>query len=765
MLDSPADTSSAPPSGLHDAWRGGPRHARGASMGAGQESGAGFAVVFAMLRRRRLALVGTVLVVPLLAWIALGQITPRYSAVATILYEPNAFAARELQSILRVDPTTEAVMFSQAEIIRGLHIAERVADRFALQDRAEFNPALRPQGRLQRWLGQIRAIPSVLSAQFGGSSAAPATADPADSRSDAALAVREATSVTTPKASRVLEVAFTSRDRNLAAAAANAIADLYIHDQLEAKFAAVRHATEWLEGRVVELRREVGIAEDRIAGYRASHGLVKGVQAGLETEQVSRLSLDLMQARNELAQVQARLDAARGKSGASAQAAIAPSVAPLRAQQELLGAQLQSLLARRGPRHPETIALQSQFAEASRSVAAEIARVVGAAEAEWRADRERVTGLEASLRKVQETQERNDQAQVPLNALERDAEAARTLLQSVLERVQQTVQQTAIETPDARLISAAVPPSQPSFPRVGPMMAAAGAFGAFFGLFLSYLLELADATFRSGYDVRDRLGLPCLALVPEVPRRALGRLLAPDYVAYKPLSPFAEQLRALRAGLWLGSGAMPPGAAGGGLRPRIVAITAARPAEGKTTVALALGRAAAMSGERVAVLDCDIREPGLGRLLAADANPGLVDCLLGHAALPDVIRRDRLTNLDFIPAGAAETHALGLLMSDPMAAILQALRARYDLVLLDAPPASAMADARVIARLADATLLCLRWRSTPRGVVRHSLELLDQAGAHLIGVVLTRVDIRAHARSGFADAEVYHPRYGGYARQ
>ena len=734
------------------------------------DGSAGVAVFFAILFRRRLALLATTLLVPLLAWIALGQITPRYSAVATILYEPNAFAARELQSILRVDPTTEAVMFSQAEIIRGLSIAERVSDRFALQESAEFNTALRPQGRLQLWLGMVRALPSVLDARLAGTDAVSDAAGPSGpdrgyGRARTALAVREATAVTTPKASRVLEVTFTSQDRHLAAAAANMIADLYIHDQLEAKFAAVRHATEWLEGRVVELRREVGLAEDRIASYRATHGLVKGVQAGLETEQVSRLSLDLMQARNELAQVQARLDAARGKSGASAQAAIAPSVAPLRAQQELLGAQLQSLLARRGPRHPETIALQSQFAEASRSVAAEIARVVGAAEAEWRADRERVTGLEASLRKVQETQERNDQAQVPLNALERDAEAARTLLQSVLERVQQTVQQTAIETPDARLISAAVPPSQPSFPRVGPMMAAAGAFGAFFGLFLSYLLELADATFRSGYDVRDRLGLPCLALVPEVPRRALGRLLAPDYVAYKPLSPFAEQLRALRAGLWLGSGAMPPGAAGGGLRPRIVAITAARPAEGKTTVALALGRAAAMSGERVAVLDCDIREPGLGRLLAADANPGLVDCLLGHAALPDVIRRDRLTNLDFIPAGAAETHALGLLMSDPMAAILQALRARYDLVLLDAPPASAMADARVIARLADATLLCLRWRSTPRGVVRHSLELLDQAGAHLIGVVLTRVDIRAHARSGFADAEVYHPRYGGYARQ
>jgi succinoglycan biosynthesis transport protein ExoP len=123
-----------------------------------------------------------------------------------------------------------------------------------------------------------------------------------------------------------------------------------------------------------------------------------------------------------------------------------------------------------------------------------------------------------------------------------------------------------------------------------------------------------------------------------------------------------------------------------------------------------------------------------------------------------------LTNLDFIPAGASEIHSLGLLMSDAMAEVLQALRGEYDLVLLDAPPVFAMADARVLARLADATLLCLRWRSTPRAVIRDALDLLNDAQANLVGVVLTRVDVRAHLRSGFADAEVYHPRYGGYAR-
>ncbi len=778
MLDSSTDTAPSGPGREFHPWPG----AFGSRAGGGQDNAAGLALALAVLRRRRLALIVTMLLVPLLGWIALGQMTPRYSAAAIVLYEPNAFAARELQSILRVDPTTEAVMYSQAEIVRGLRIAERVAGRFALYDNPEFNAELRPPGGPRRWLEATRAFGAKLLARAGLFDRAgaredekpPILQDPGDRRDAVALAVRDAIAVAIPKGSRVLEVTFTSQDRHLAADAANLIAELYIRDQLDAKFAAVRHATDWLEARVGELRRDVGTAEDRIAAYRASRGLVKGVLAGLDTEQASRLSMDLAQARNEMSQVQARLDAARGRQGAASQAAIAPSVGPLRVQQDQLAAQLQSLLARHGPRHPDTIALQSQLAEAARSVGAEIARVVGAAEAELHADRERVGSLEAGLRAVMATQERNEQAQVPLNALQRDADASRTLLQSVLERVQQTVQQTAIETPDARLVSAAMPPGQPSTPRRMPLLSAAVAFGLFFGLLLAYLLELADATFRSGEDVRHFLGLPCFALVPEIPRRALGRLRVEDYIAHKPLSAFAEQLRALRAGLWLGTGSRPEGSRDGGLRPgsyesglrpRVVAITAARPAEGKTTVALALARAAAMAGERVVVLDCDIREPGLGRKLAADGNLGLVDCLLGHATLAELIRRDRLTSLDFIPAGAAETHSLGLLMSEAMEAVLEALRQDYDLVLLDAPPCLAMADARILARLADATLLCLRWRSTPRGVVRDALELLGQARAQLIGVALTRVDVRAHVRSGFADAEIYHPRYGGYFRQ
>ena len=234
--------------------------------------------------------------------------------------------------------------------------------------------------------------------------------------------------------------------------------------------------------------------------------------------------------------------------------------------------------------------------------------------------------------------------------------------------------------------------------------------------------------------------------------RAEGHRSIEDYAARKPLSPFAEQFRALRAGLSLWPD-----------RPRIIAVTAARPKEGKTTVTQALGRLAAMNGERVIVLDCDLRHPS--RPAMRSRALGLVDYLRERATLADVIRKDTVDRHGLHPGGKSEPNALGLLMSATMARLLQTLRDDYDLVLLDTPPAEAITDARIVAGLADATLLCVRWRATSRHVALHALELLEEAHANVVGAALTQVDVNVHVRSGYADAEVYHPRYGGYFRE
>ena len=707
------------------------------------------AAVLAILRRRKWLFLATALMCPLVAVVAITRLTPRYTAVGTLLYDPSEYKPRELQSILRVDPITEAVMASQAEILRGLPVVEQIARQLHLDTNPEFNPAL-------RYASWSRRIFAAMRRTFGIHTA---TGDPAiagpnlEPGTTATLAEVQAALTAMPvKASHVLEVSFTAEDPVIAAAAVNDAMDVYVKSQLGMKYGAAMRARTLLEQRRDELRQEVQRQEELIAQYRAKHGLAEGMHSRLDSEQISVLSENLEHAQSALAEAEGKLGAASGRAGAAAQAAIAPSVVQFRARRSQLAAELQSSLGRLGSRHPDVLAIQAQMAAIDRTISAETARVVAAIEADVHANRARVDALQRNLDDQRTLIARDAQAQVPLNAMLRDAEAARSQLQAVLDRIQQTAQQPTIETVDAHEISLALVPTRPSFPPTGRWMAASSALGVMLGLLVVYVRELADNTFHSGDDLRSVLGLPCLALLPCIPTRILKGNAVEDYAARKPHSALAEQIRALRAGLSLWPD-----------RPRVVAISAAHPREGKTAVTRALARLAAMNGERVVVLDCDFRRPSHSQ--AAETKPGLIDYLRDRASLADVMSRDAATGVDFGPSGKAEVNALGLLMSATMARLLQVLRDEYDLVLLDTPPAEAITDARIVAGLADATLFCVRWRATSRQVALHALELLEGAHARVVGAALTQVDVNVHVRSGYADAQVYHPRYGGYFRE
>jgi len=735
MLDKPGGpVGAAPPTGRGHLIAGPPQAAPEPLSVTG---------LLAILRRRRLALLACILLVPLLAAVAISRMTPRYTATGALIYEPSEYKVRELQSILRVDPTTEAVMASQAEILRSLRVAARVAERGNMFRNPEFNPALRPPSLWRHAISRLKdlfglAPPPVQKASYGPNQD--------DSRNATLLAVQAAFDAHTVKYSRVIEVTFTAEDRQVAATAVNNAMDIYIKDQFAAKHKAVDVATGWLEKRAAELRREVQTGEDRIAAYRARLGLAQGMHAGVEAERITHLTEELVRAKADLANAEARIQAAHG--GASTQAAVAPSVAQLRGQADQLAAQLQAQQVRLGANHPESVSLRRQLAAAQHAVAAEIGRVTAAARGELHASRERVAELQRDLQAAELEADRHHQAEIPLNAMQRDADASRLQLQNVLDRIQQTAQQAAIETSEAHEISQSLPPGSPSSPRVVPLMAAASAAGLLFGGLLVYLLELTDSTLHSGEDARTALSLPCFALLPEINRRRLGSLRMDELAVRRPIGPFAEQLRALRAALRFDLE-----------RPQVVAITAPRPGEGKTTVALSLAYAAAMGGQRVLVVECDLRRPSFARLMQAKPAPtGLADCLRGKIRPQEVVQHEVQSGLDVIEAGRTGTDVPDLFLSGAMEDILGELRQEYDLILLDAPPVQAFTEARILAGLADATLLCVRWRATPRSVVRNAMERLAEAHAHVVGTVLTRVDAHAHLHSGYADAGVYHRR-------
>lgn len=367
MLDSPADTAGAEPVPVR----------RGISLRmAPVDEGLNVRAALAVLRRRKLPLLACVVLVPLCALLAIRQMTPRYTAIGALIYEPSQYKVRELQSILQADPTTEAVMASQAEILQSLKIAQRVAERGNLYANPEFNRTLSPPGPLRWAVNWLRWLAG-MEVDEAPEMPVPGPLLAAD-RNATMVAVQAALHASAVRFSHVIQVTFTAEDPVVAAAAVNNAMDVYVKDQFAAKHRAVDRATEWLEQRASDLRVEVRQKEDQIAAYRADHRLSQGMHAGTDAEQISHLTEDLVRARGDLAGAEARLDAARGKAGAGALAAIAPSVVQLRLQQDQLAGQLQAQQTRLGANHPAAESLRRQLADIDRAVAAETSRVVAA---------------------------------------------------------------------------------------------------------------------------------------------------------------------------------------------------------------------------------------------------------------------------------------------------------------------------------------------------------------------------------------------------
>lgn len=716
------------------------------------------ALLLRVVRRRKWTLILSVITAVALTMVALSQIVPKYTATLELIIEPKQINIIDLESIIAQVPPGADMIASQIEIIRSRDLASEVIDRLDLDDRAEFNPSLQPPGmadtamdavksRIRDWLG-LEDTAEIL---------------PEDrERTIIINNFRSALDVSLRGDSRVVAISFTSIDRDLAPLVANTVVDMYLVDQLEAKFNTISRASVWLNERLVTLRAQVEESENSVEAYRAKAGLIEGVNSSVITEQISGLSARLIEARAAQAEVESRLSQARAFAQSPGglqyvpEVLQSPVVQQLWQEQTALSLQEAALKGKLGSQHPQLINLRAQIDKASERVRQEVERVVRSLESTAGAARTHTASLERQLGDLQNAATQYDLAEARLRALRREAETSQKMLQVFLERSMQSGDLVELEEPDARILSRASLPLGPSYPKKKLALAGALAGSAFLGMLLMYLQEKLDQTFRSGEDVEGLIRLPCLALVPIV-----SGVRRPDalyeYVLKKPTSVFAESVRLLRTTLWLqrrSEGAME--------RLKCVAITSSKPGESKTSTAISLARAAAQAGERVMLIDCDVRMPTLAQAFKASSSVGLLEVLSGAVDRSQIIQRDYASPLDFIAAGAVSANSAKLLMSDAMVELIRGLRREYDLIVLDSPPALAISDARIIAGIADAVIYCVRWRDTSRSAVTNGLKVLLESGAQVMGVALTRVDMKVHARSGYSDAYFYSRPYVGY---
>ena len=553
--------------------------------------------------------------------------------------------------------------------------------------------------------------------------------------------------------SRVLTIAFVSEKPERAAKVANTLAELYLVEQLEAKYEATRLATEWLTDRTAEMREKVKASEDAVEAYRRQAGLIEGKGVTLASQQVAELNTQLILARSARAEAEARLRqvqammADSGSPKSVAEVLAAPTIVKLKEQEAEVTRRAAELASQYGPKHPRIVNVGAELADIKARLELEVQKIVQSLRNEAAVARAREVSLSAGLDALKGNVGRANSAEVRLRALEREANANRTLFENFLTRLKETTAQQDLQRPDARLISRADPPDRAAYPRKKLILACSAFLALTAGLGFAFALDRMSAGVRSAEQIEGLCGVPGLGLVPLLPRLRGARGRPERYVLSRPASALAESLRSLHTGLLFSDVVRPP---------KTVLITSSVPREGKSTIALAWSRLAARSGKRVLLIDADLRHPRVRAALGLKAAPGLAGVLQGSVAWQEAIQTDPATGLDVIVAGEMGASPADLFGSPMTRVLLAELEERYDLVLLDSPPVIPVSDARILASLVDRTVFVIRWASTPQEVCKLGIKHVQDSGGSIAGAVLSMVDVREHARYGYGDSGSYH---------
>ena len=704
-------------------------------------------------RRRRLALGVAAAVFLLVLAYTLRQV-PVYSAVSQVALNTTTERVAPTASD-RGDPVAtpnDTVADTETQILSSRELAGRVADVLRLDADRRFNPLLDPHPglvtRARRALGLARAP------------AGPPT--PAESREAVLNRLQNGLTITRVGTSLAFTILYTTEDPAMAARIANEYARRYTLGQLDTKKRVNRATRAFLARRLDELRAQANADNERVQRYRVATNLLGTSGASLTEQEISAFNQGAAQARAQAVEDEARLDTARaqlqsGSTGDDVGEALGSGVVgALRSRQADAAAHLANLRARYGLRHPDVLKAQSELAEVNATIEAEIRRVISNLDAKARVSRERLGSIMGSLAGAKGTLAQNNKSMVTLDDLQRRAEASQALYESYLNRFKETSAQEGAERPDARILSLAEVPERPSAPNLPIHLLLGLLLGGGLGIFAALVAEGLFRGLTTGEEIEQRLGVRYLAGIPtlaSVVRRAPAPI---DAVVEQPESAFAEAFRTLLAGLPY----VVPG------HVQTVAITSALPQEGKTTLAICLARMAAMAGEKVLLVDFDLRRRGttlaLGVAAGAEGGPGLAEVLRGEATLDQAIRVDEASGARLLPVPRAVRDGADLVQAAALDALIDELKARFALILFDTPPILPIAYGRVLAGKADAAILVVRWRRTADDVVKAALRLLPSNHVRLAGAVLSQMDMRKQRHFGRGDAAAYYDQYKAY---
>jgi capsular exopolysaccharide synthesis family protein len=671
----------------------------------------------------------------LVGFVYLARATPRYTATAQILLDPQRQRIAGEANVLSDLQYDFASLESQVTIIRSDPLLRRVV----IKERLAAPP------------------PTTEKEQQNASDEDEKSAE-AQRIQAAVNGLRGALGARRVPDTTAYDISVTWSDPQVAARLANAIADAYMVDQLDARLEAAKRASSWLSDRLVELRRQLRDSEDAVDTFRKENRLSPTTpNVKLNDQQLSELNGKLVAARSEMAEKKARVDfladfiaGAKTLDNLPDSLLLGSAIPALRTKLNEISQREADLLSRYSSSYPAVVNVAAEKRDVVRSIAAEAQRMAQIIRSEYGLAKTRASAMEQAMREATGQGELDSEAGIHLRELERTAAVNKSLFEDFLQKAKITAEQSSFQARDARIVMPAQEGWQ-SFPDSRRVWMTAFVVGLGLGIGGAFLIELLNHGFTNPRQVEDLLGVPVLASVPRIEgmERKRGALSIAQYQAEDRLSPFSETIRMLRSGIHMLDVDQPP---------KVIHITSARPGEGKTTIAMSLAISAALSGLKVVLIDADLRHPSASRFFKLEQEKGLVDLLTNIATSEEsMFRADTLM---VIPAGSKTLNPSDVLGSERMKLLVTHLKESFDYVVLDSPPVGPVVDAIVIGSLADTSIFVAEWASTPRDLVESCVKKMS-VQRRVGGIVLNRVDQRRAKKYGveYQYGDRYYAKY------
>lgn len=702
-----------------------------------------------VIYKRRWLAIATFVIVAGSVTVYTFSATPLFEARVQILIEKEAANVVDFKAAYEQNQVTDDYYQTQYKILQSRLLARRTLDAAKLWNNPTFHSASKAFS-LKRvltapvgWVAGLFADEKKIDAPL---------AEESKIESQTIDAFLACLTVAPVRNSRLVDVKFETPDPVLSATVANTLAQGYIDQSLEFKFLSSKEASDWLGKQLAEQKKAVESSEQAVQRYREqTDSLSLEDKQNIVVQKLSDLNAAVTRAKTERIQKEAAYNQIRALQSNRGALDTFPAIMSNSFIQQQKGelADLQrqqaQLAEKFGPNHPDMVRISSAIRAADAKIQAEISKVVQSMQNDY----QQAVAQEQSLTNALEQQKQDalalNRKGIEYGVLARDAASNRQIFDSLMQRTKETGISSELKTSNIRVVDAAEVPRKPSSPNTRNNLLIALFGGATLAFSLTFFFEYLDNRIKTPEELK-QLGMPFLGMVPAL----FDKTIENPLVGVNAPNNFAESFRNIRTNLLFSS------AVEGG---RTVIVTSTGPGEGKTVVSTNLAAALAQAGQRVLLIDADMRKPRVHVVFDRNREPGLSNLLVGNSKASESVYSTAMPGLWVMPAGLLPPNPAELLGSKRFKDFLASVVQHFDWVIIDTPPVMAVTDSSVVAHLVTGVLFVVGAEMTGRHAAKRALDQLEQARATFVGAVLNRVDLH---HNPYYYSQYYKKEYSDY---